>query len=95
LGLVGVVNSQRVLVGIITDGDLRRNLSADLLKEKAKQVMSADPVTIAPDKLAAEAVYVMNNNRKGVEITAIFVVNKEGHPVGVLHIHACLRAGVV
>jgi arabinose-5-phosphate isomerase len=52
-------------------------------------------VTIAADKLAAEAVYVMNNNKKGVQITAIFVTDEQQRPVGVLHIHACLRAGVV
>lgn len=95
LGLVGVVNNQNVLVGIITDGDLRRHLSGDLLQQKAGDVMSADPVTIKPDKLAAEAVFVMNNNPKKRPISAIFVTDEKGCPVGVLHIHACLRVGVV
>ena len=95
LGTVGVVGAGGELMGVITDGDLRRHLSADMLEKTAAEVMSTDPVTIGPEMLAAEAVHTMQHNRKGVNITAIFVVDQAQRPVGVLHIHACLRAGVI
>ena len=88
LGCVGIVNETGELVGMITDGDLRRWMKPDLIEEKVSKVMTKNPKTIAPDTLIAEAVNVMNNTGRG--ITNLFVVE----PVGVLHIHDCLRAGV-
>ena len=79
------------LLGIITDGDLRRCLAPDMLSKKADDVMTRNPKTVAPDVLAAEAVNTMNNTGKG--ITQLFVV-EDGKPVGIIHLHDCLRAGV-
>ncbi len=91
LGCVGIINGKGELVGMITDGDLRRWMSPDLIEEKVSKVMTKNPRTIAPDTLIAEAVNVMNNTGRG--ITNLFVVENK-KPVGVLHIHDCLRAGV-
>ena len=89
VGCVGVVDGKGDLLGIITDGDLRRHMSVDLLRRPAAAVMTTEPKTIQPGALVAEALAVMN----GAEITALFVV--EGRrPVGVVHVHDCLRAGV-
>ncbi len=91
LGCVGIVDPAGNLEGIITDGDLRRNLSPQILTKKPSSVMTRNPQTIAPDVLAAEALGVMNNTGKG--ITQLFVV-QDGKPVGIIHMHDCLRAGV-
>ena len=91
LGCVGITNNNGDLIGIITDGDLRRWMSPDLITEKVSKVMTKNPKTIAPDALIAEAVNVMNNTGRG--ITNLFVV-KGTKPVGVIHIHDCLKAGV-
>lgn len=91
-GVVGVLNDQGYLTGIVTDGDLRRNM-AGLLDLNAGQVMTKSPRTISAGALAEEAVNVMNTSN----ITCLFVVDPEGsHSVaGILHIHDCLRAGIV
>lgn len=91
LGCVGVIDKEGNLEGIITDGDLRRWMSPNLITEKVSTVMTRHPKTIAPDVLAIEAVNVMNNTGNG--ITNLFVVDKQ-KPIGVIHIHDCLRAGV-
>lgn len=88
-GVVGVADGSGALAGIVTDGDLRRHMQG-LLDMTAQQVMTANPRTIAPDALAEEAVAQMNDRK----ITCLFVVDA-GRPVGILHIHDCLRAGVV
>ena len=88
-GCAGVVEGN-TLVGIITDGDLRRHIEQDLIRMTARQVMSKNPVTTTPGTLAAEALGVMNAK----SITALFVLTK-GKPVGILHIHDLLRAGVM
>ena len=92
LGCVGVINNQGKLVGIFTDGDLRRCLGPDILNKKAKDVMTSNPKTISPDVLAVEALNTMNNTGKG--ITQLFVLQDE-KPVGIIHLHDCLRAGVM
>ncbi|MEE9387846.1 MAG: KpsF/GutQ family sugar-phosphate isomerase [Paracoccaceae bacterium] len=89
-GVVGVVGDDSALIGIVTDGDLRRHMDG-LLEKTARAVMTKDPTTIAPDSLAEEAVAIMNAR----EITCLFVVDAASCPVGILHIHDCLRAGVV
>ena len=90
-GCLGIVDAAGVLVGIVTDGDLRRAMAPDLLARHAGEVMTAAPVTIGPDALAAEALALMN--RRDRPITALFVL-EAGHPVGILHVHDLLRAGV-
>ena len=91
LGCVGIVNKNGELVGMITDGDLRRWMSPDLITEKVSNVMTKNPRVISGDILIAEAVNIMNNTGRG--ITNLFVV-KDKKPVGIIHIHDCLRAGV-
>ena len=88
-GCVGIVDGAGRLEGIITDGDLRRHMSPDLLARKAAEVMSHHPHTIASQSLASEAVRAMNARA----VTNLFVVDG-GPPVGILHIHDCLSAGV-
>ncbi|MBR1399449.1 MAG: KpsF/GutQ family sugar-phosphate isomerase [Alphaproteobacteria bacterium] len=91
LGCVGIVNKNGELIGMITDGDLRRWMSPDLITEKVSNVMTKNPRVISGDILIAEAVNIMNNTGRG--ITNLFVV-KDKKPVGIIHIHDCLRAGV-
>ncbi len=91
LGCVGVVDSNGCLSGIITDGDLRRWMSPNLITEKVVNVMTKNPKVISPEALIVEAVNVMNNTGRG--ITNLFVV-QGNKPVGVIHIHDCLKAGV-
>ncbi|MBQ8662066.1 MAG: KpsF/GutQ family sugar-phosphate isomerase [Alphaproteobacteria bacterium] len=91
LGCVGIVNNDGDLIGIITDGDLRRCMSSDILSRKAADVMTRNPKVIAPDVLAAEALKTMNNTGKG--ITQLFVT-QDNKPIGIIHIHDCLRVGV-
>ena len=88
-GCAGVLTTMGDLAGIITDGDLRRHIRSDLLALKASDVMTVNPRTVLPGLLAAEAVHIMNAKA----ITSLFVV-VDGKPVGLLHIHDCLRAGV-
>lgn len=101
-GVVGVTDKAGALLGIITDGDLRRHMGADLIKQRAGDVMTTGGVTIAPTQIASEAVAIMNERK----ITVLFCANADapdgksqgkphGKPVGILHIHDCLRAGVV
>jgi arabinose-5-phosphate isomerase len=89
-GCLGVLDAQGRLTGILTDGDLRRGMGPDLLTRTVAELMTSTPRTIGPDALAAEALHLMNAR----EITALFVVNPAGAPVGILHIHDLLRAGV-
>lgn len=88
-GCVGVTDDAGRLAGVITDGDLRRHMGRDLLDQTAGAVMTADPKHIRPQALAAEALAVMNQ----FTITGLFVVEDQ-RPVGILHIHDCLRAGI-
>ena len=92
LGCVGVIDKNGKLVGIFTDGDLRRCLGPDILTKTAKDVMTTNPKTISADVLAVEALNTMNNTGKG--ITQLFVIQDE-KPIGIIHMHDCLRAGVM
>ena len=89
LGCVGFVNSAGILTGILTDGDLRRCLSAQILSEKAADLMTRNPKTIAPEAMTAEALKIMHDKK----ITNLFVVDNL-KPVGVIHIHDLLNNGV-
>ncbi len=88
-GCAGVIGANGELSGIITDGDLRRHMQADLLEKTAKQVMKSSPLAIRPQALAAEALAIMNER----SITSLFVTEGD-KPVGIIHIHDCLRAGI-
>jgi arabinose-5-phosphate isomerase len=91
-GCLGVVDAAGRLVGIVTDGDLRRAMGPDLLSRRVGDIMTRSPRTIAPDALAAEALQVMNARER--PITSLFVVDQGGRPLGILHIHDLLRVGV-
>ena len=90
-GCVGVVDDDGVLIGIVTDGDLRRTLEEDLLSLSVGDVMTNAPKTIKSAALAAEAVAIMNE----LQITNLFVVGDDAsRPVGIVHIHDLLKAGI-
>ncbi|MEO5374289.1 MAG: KpsF/GutQ family sugar-phosphate isomerase [Alphaproteobacteria bacterium] len=88
-GCVGVVDDGGGLLGIITDGDLRRHMADDIMRRTAGEVMTPGPKVVPPQMLAAEALRVMNE----AAITSLFVV-EEGRAVGIVHVHDCLRSGV-
>ncbi len=92
LGCLGVVDPAGVLIGIITDGDLRRSMGPDLLTRLVGAVMTPAPRTIGADALAEEALHAMNAHSRPV--TILFAVDAQGRPVGVLHVHDLLRAGL-
>jgi arabinose-5-phosphate isomerase len=89
-GCVGVCLSEGRLVGVITDGDLRRHMDESLLDRSASAVMQCNPKTISAGALAADALGKMNR----FAITSLFVLEESERPVGFLHMHDCLRAGV-
>ena len=89
-GVTGVLDPRGHLSGIITDGDLRRHMQG-LLDLDAASVMTRAPRTISPDALAEAALEQM----QGSKITSLFAVDKNARPVGIIHIHDCLRAGMV
>jgi arabinose-5-phosphate isomerase len=88
-GCVGITEANGALAGIITDGDLRRHMRPDLLDVTVDTVMTRAPITARPDQLASEAIEILNS----AKITALFVV-ENGKPVGILHMHDLLKAGV-
>jgi arabinose-5-phosphate isomerase len=88
-GCVGITDRGGRLVGIITDGDLRRHMSANLLDLRVEEVMTPEPQTVRPDQLVSEALELLNSMKK----TQLIVVDA-GKPVGVVHFHDLLRAGV-
>ena len=90
-GVVGVTDKAGNLMGIVTDGDLRRNMDG-LLNKTTEEVMTRDPLTIAPNAMAEEAVAIMNDRK----ITSLFVVEPgpDARAKGLLHIHDCLRVGL-
>jgi len=90
-GCVGVFDTTKRLVGIITDGDLRRHLKATLLLDASvESVMTQHPRTIGPDELVAEALEIISHN-----ISALFVVGDQQEVVGILHFHDLLRVGAL
>jgi arabinose-5-phosphate isomerase len=89
-GCVGVCETDGRLIGVITDGDLRRHMGDSLLSQTVGAVMHRNPKTIAAAALAADALGLMNR----FAITSLFVVDEDSRPVGFLHMHDCLHAGV-
>ncbi|BAT59977.1 arabinose 5-phosphate isomerase KdsD [Variibacter gotjawalensis] len=88
-GCVGIVDGNGHLVGIVTDGDLRRHMRPDLMTVAVDDVMTRAPKTISPDILASEAVEIIDKSK----ISALFIT-KDKAPIGIVHIHGLLRAGV-
>jgi arabinose-5-phosphate isomerase len=88
-GCLGIIDAKGKLIGIVTDGDLRRHMGGDLLTACAAEIMTARPKTAKPRMLASAALEMINASR----ITALFVVER-GKPVGIVHVHDLLRAGV-
>jgi arabinose-5-phosphate isomerase len=90
-GCVGVLDAAGRLIGIVTDGDLRRHMSDGLLSSSVDAVMSRNPRTVRPRALVGEALALMNGYTP--RILCLFVVDDAGRPIGVLNVHDCLRAG--
>ena len=88
LGCVGIVDAEGLLVGIITDGDLRRHMRNDLLDQRVEDVMTRGPKTVRPDQLISETLEVLNARK----VTALFAIEDQ-RPVGIIHVHDLLRAG--
>ena len=89
-GCLGITGKNGHLAGVITDGDLRRHMGPNLLQARAGDIMTRAPKTIAPAMLASAALEILNSSR----ITALFVVENE-KPVGIIHVHDLLRAGII
>ena len=85
-GCVGVVNKSKKLIGVITDGDLRRNMKKDIITKLASEVMTKNPEVVKVDTLVGEALNTMNSKK----ITSLFVCIKT-KPVGIVHVHDLLR----
>ena len=87
-GCVGIINENKNLVGIITDGDLRRNMANGILEKNAEEVMIKNPKTILKNKYLKDALDVFNKEK----ITVLFVLNSSSskNPIGIIHLHDCL-----
>ena len=96
LGAVSVVDDDNKMLGVLTDGDIRRGLSkgVDFLKRPVTELMTASPKTITKEKLAAQALHIMESNRPK-PITVLPVVDAENHVIGLLHMTDLVRQGVV
>jgi len=87
-GCVGITDTRGLLVGIVTDGDLRRHMRNDLLDAVVDKIMTRKPKTVRPDQLLSETLDVLNS----MKVTALFAI-EAGKPVGIVHVHDLLRAG--
>ena len=96
LGAVSVVDDDNKMLGVLTDGDIRRGLSkgVDFLKRPVTELMTTSPKTITKEKLAAQALHIMESNRPK-PITVLPVVDAENHVIGLLHMTDLVRQGVV
>jgi len=92
-GCLGALDAEGRLAGVLTDGDLRRAMGPDLLARRVSDVMNPNPRTIGPDALAVDALRAMNTEPRPV--TSLFVLDADRRPMGILHVHDLLRAGVV
>lgn len=91
-GCLGIIDPKNgALIGIVTDGDLRRHMSRDLIDLTVSEVMTHQPRTITADTLASEALDLLNAGKK---ITSLFVVDDKNRPIGLIHVHDLLRLGV-
>lgn len=89
-GCLGVTDAKGKLVGMITDGDLRRNMKPELFMQQAREIMTRDPQMLAPGTLASAALAEMNSKKR----TQMFVVDRAKKPLGIVHVHDLLRMGV-
>ena len=89
LGGLGIIDAKGKLIGIVTDGDLRRHMGEELVSRRTVDIMTRAPKTVKPGMLASAALELINASR----ITALFVVER-GKPVGIVHVHDLLRAGI-
>jgi arabinose-5-phosphate isomerase len=89
LGCVIIVAPDGRLMGIITDGDLRRHMTPNLLELPVEQIMTREPKTVRPDQLASEALEFLNSTKR-----TQLIVAEDGKPIGIIHVHDLLRAGV-
>ena len=85
-GCIGVINNSKDLIGIITDGDLRRNMNKNMIDKKAIEIMTKSPTTADTNTLVGEAINIMNTKK----ITSLFICKKK-KPLGIIHIHDLLR----
>ena len=90
LGCVGVVDANGLLIGMVTDGDLRRKIKMDFTITKVTDIMTSNPITVDEGVFAVEVMILMEQRK----INQIFVVNGKHEPVGVIHLHDLIRAGV-
>ncbi|MDE2462708.1 MAG: CBS domain-containing protein, partial [Alphaproteobacteria bacterium] len=93
LGCVIVTDAQGGALGIITHGDIGRTIAPDFLSRRARDVMTRGPKTARPDQLAAEALALMNE-RQITQLLVLDPTDRTRKPLGILHIHDCLRAGL-
>ena len=91
-GCLGAIDADGRLQGVLTDGDLRRAMGPGLLSRSVQDVMNPSPRTISPDALAVDALRAMNAGPRPV--TSLFVLDEDRRPIGILHVHDLLRAGV-
>jgi arabinose-5-phosphate isomerase len=89
LGCIGIINEKQDLIGIITDGDIRRHIENNILDKNATEIMTKNPITVNSNSLAIEALAIMNQK----SITSLFVIDN-GKISGVIHIHDCLKSGI-
>jgi arabinose-5-phosphate isomerase len=94
LGCTAITDNNHNLIGIVTDGDLRRHINNNFFEQKISEVMTKNPITINSEMLAVEAIALMNKK----SITNLFVIEEDAGGskiIGILHIHDCLKAGLV
>ncbi len=89
-GCVGVVDNNGKLLGVFTDGDIRRQISNGLLGKQMNEIMKTNPLTVSPNILAFEALHILNERK----IQTLFVLNDSGQPVGIINFHDLLKAGI-
>ena len=96
LGAVSVVDEDNIMIGLLTDGDIRRGLSkgVDFLKRPVTELMTKDPKFVTREKLAAQALHIMESH-KPKPITVLPVLDEERHVIGLLHMTDLVRQGVV
>lgn len=89
-GCVGVINNSGKMIGILTDGDIRRRVSDGVVGKQMRAIMKKDPFTVGADMVATEALRILNEK----QIQTLFVTNDSGHPIGIINFHDLLKAGI-
>jgi arabinose-5-phosphate isomerase len=90
-GCVGIIDNNGKLIGMITDGDLRRNMTDNILSKTVENIMTVNPITIDKNILASELLHIMEEKK----ITNIFVLNKKREPIGIIHIHDIIMRKII